>query len=93
METYTTIVKFFQDGGFFMYPIVLVLTIGLAIMLERWFYLSKTGLTNQMVWKKLMPMVSAGRLKEARDAAFKIEVVHRQHPDLWPRPGRQRASP
>lgn len=71
METYTTIVKFFQDGGFFMYPIVLVLTIGLAIMLERWFYLSKTGLTNQMVWKKLMPMVSAGRLKEARDAAYK----------------------
>ena len=71
METYTTIVKFFQDGGFFMYPIVLVLTIGLAIMLERWFYLSKSGITNQMVWKKLMPMVSAGRLKEARDAAFK----------------------
>ena len=36
METYELIVRFFQSGGAFMYPIATVLVIGLAIALERW---------------------------------------------------------
>ena len=31
MNSYSTIVGFFQDGGFFMYPIALVFAAGLAI--------------------------------------------------------------
>ena len=34
------IVKFFQTGGAFMYPILIVFAIGLAIAIERWI---KTG--------------------------------------------------
>ena len=75
MDAYITIVKFFQDGGAFMYPIVLVFTVGLAIMVERWIYLSKAGVTNRMAWKKLMPMVSAGRLDEARAFAQKSKTA------------------
>ncbi|MEP3561568.1 MAG: MotA/TolQ/ExbB proton channel family protein, partial [Marinobacter sp.] len=34
-----TLIRFFQDGGPFMYPIAVVLAIGLAITLERFVYL------------------------------------------------------
>ena len=40
MDAYATIVGFFQSGGFFMYPIVLILALGLAIAIERYIYLS-----------------------------------------------------
>ena len=40
MGAYSTIVRFFQEGGLFMYPIVLVLALGLAIAIERWFFLT-----------------------------------------------------
>ena len=39
MDLYVTLVRFFQDGGVFMYPIAAVMAIGIAIALERWFYL------------------------------------------------------
>ena len=31
MDTYSTIVSFFQDGGIFMYPIAIVFAVGLAV--------------------------------------------------------------
>ncbi|MEJ2522166.1 MAG: MotA/TolQ/ExbB proton channel family protein [Gammaproteobacteria bacterium] len=52
-----------------MYPIVVVLTLGVAIALERWLYLSAADLTNRRVWKQLMPMVKARRYQEALQAA------------------------
>ena len=36
------LIKFFQSGGFFMYPILLVMTLGIAIAVERFIYLSMT---------------------------------------------------
>ncbi len=65
MDTYNTIVRFFQDGGLFMYPIMLVLGIGLAIAIERWFYLSASKTRNRMIWKKLAPLLKKGGFKEA----------------------------
>lgn len=53
------LVKFFQSGGPFMYPILLVLAIGLAIAIERFLYITKTqGKTNK-VWGQLVPMLKA----------------------------------
>ena len=34
-------IKFIQEGGFFMYPILLVLFLGLGIVIERLLYLTK----------------------------------------------------
>ena len=34
------IARFFQEGGFFMYPIAAVLVLGIAIAIERYWYLS-----------------------------------------------------
>ena len=35
MNIYNTVVGFFQSGGIFMYPIVIVLALGMAIAIER----------------------------------------------------------
>lgn len=65
MDYFTTIVGFFQEGGVFMYPIVIVLALGMAISIERFLYLSKTSVTNRMVWKKITPYIRAGKFQDA----------------------------
>jgi biopolymer transport protein ExbB/TolQ len=66
---YSTIVSFFQQGGVFMYPIVIVLGLGVAIAVERWLYLTKARMTNQKVWKQLAPLVADGKYSEAQEIA------------------------
>lgn len=55
MET----VKFFQEGGAWMYPILAVLALGLAIALERFFYITNTVRKTNRVWGQLVPMLKA----------------------------------
>ena len=52
-------VKFFQTGGPFMYPILIVFAIGLAIAFERFLYLSRTDSRTKKVWGELVPMLKA----------------------------------
>lgn len=59
------IVKFFQEGGFFMYPIVAVFALGLAIIVERYMYLSKTSRSTRSMWSQLVPMLKANDYKRA----------------------------
>ena len=40
MNLFTTIARFFQDGGHFMYPIAVVAVLGVAIAVERYIYLT-----------------------------------------------------
>jgi biopolymer transport protein ExbB len=65
MDWYAEIVGFFQEGGLFMYPIVLVSAFGFVIMIERWVYLTGAGASNRRIWTKVMPLVSQGRYREA----------------------------
>lgn len=60
MDIYNTVVGFFQSGGLFMYPIMIVLALGLAIAVERWLYLSKARISNHRLWKKLQPLLAQG---------------------------------
>lgn len=62
---YKTIVDFFQDGGVFMYPIMIVLAIGLAIALERYMYLSIIKRNNKTLLKKLLPLLQSGDFQGA----------------------------
>lgn len=57
MDFFAAVPRFFQEGGPFMYPIALVLVIGLTIMVERWIFLSKAKLTNRMAFDKMLPML------------------------------------
>ena len=67
-----TIIRFFQDGGFFMYPISVVLVIGLIIAIERYSYLTFAKRSNRVVFEKLYQMMKskdfAGALKFARSS-------------------------
>ena len=75
MDIYSSIVNFLQDGGVFMYPIVIVFALGLAIAIERYVYLSISGVNNRRLWKQLMPMVSQGNFKAALQAASRSKAA------------------
>lgn len=53
------LVKFFQEGGSFMYPILIVLALGLAIAIERFLYITFTHKKTNKVWEQLVPMLKA----------------------------------
>jgi biopolymer transport protein ExbB/TolQ len=65
MDVYTTTVKFFQEGGLFMYPIAIVLALGVAIALERWLFLTLTTAKNKAMWNAVAPYLKAGNLAGA----------------------------
>jgi biopolymer transport protein ExbB len=71
MDVYSSIVSFFQSGGVFMYPIVVVFALGVAISIERYIFLSKTSLSNRMVWKRITPFIKAGKFQDAMSVTQK----------------------
>ena len=66
MGTYA-IVGFFQKGGMFMYPILLVLAVGVAIAVERWVQLTRTRNQNRKMWLQIQPVLSDGDFDKARE--------------------------
>jgi len=60
-------IKFFQTGGLFMYPILVVFAIGLAIAIERWIKLTLVRNANRSMWDKLHPVLSEGDFDAARE--------------------------
>jgi len=72
---YSTIVSFFQDGGAFMYPILLVLAIGVAIAIERYIYLSVARKNNRKQLAKLMPLLQSGDFKQAFTVTSKSKTA------------------
>ena len=75
MDFYSGIVNFFQNGGVFMYPIVVVLALGMAIAIERWIYLNKTSISNKIVWNKVTPFIKAGKFQEAVNVTQKSKAA------------------
>lgn len=61
------IIKFFQAGGLFMYPILIVFALGLAIAIERYLRLSMVRKANRDMWEKLHPVLSEGDFDTARE--------------------------
>jgi biopolymer transport protein ExbB/TolQ len=64
-----TAVRFFQEGGFFMYPIAVVLVIGVIVAAERYIYLSAQKMTNRRDFNRLHEMISKKDLKGALNYA------------------------
>jgi biopolymer transport protein ExbB/TolQ len=65
MDSLGASVRFFQEGGIFMYPILIVFALGVAIAIERWTYLTMSGASNRALWKKIVPYLKAGNFQEA----------------------------
>ena len=63
----TTAISFIQDGGFFMYPILIVLFIGLGVVLERIIYLQATKSRNKKIWDQVFPLISKGQFRQAME--------------------------
>lgn len=78
MELYNSVVGFFQSGGLFMYPIVVVLALGLAIAIERYVYLSLAKTRNQRLWNRLMPLLKEGKYRQvaADISKSKTDISH-----------------
>ena len=54
---YSTITTFFQDGGLFIYPIAIVLAVGIAISIERWIFLARERARNGKAFHDFLPLL------------------------------------
>ncbi|HEX6999203.1 MAG TPA: MotA/TolQ/ExbB proton channel family protein [Gammaproteobacteria bacterium] len=75
MSVYSTIVKFFQEGGIFMYPILIVLALGLAIAIERWLFLTMTTAKNKALWNAVTPYLKSGNLAGAMQVTSRSKAA------------------
>lgn len=64
LDTYNTMTKFFQEGGAFMYPIALVLALGIAISFERWAYLTRERIRNSKAFDSFLPLLRTTDLEK-----------------------------
>ena len=64
MEAINSIIRFFQTGGAFMYPIVIVLAFGIAIAIERYIALTRARRENSKSWEEIRPMLEHGQFDE-----------------------------
>ncbi len=75
MELLYKVVAFFQSGGVFMYPILLILAVGLAIAIERYIYLTVVRSRNRGIWKRVLPLLESGRYDSARDLVMRSDAA------------------
>ena len=66
---FDTVTRFFKGGGEFMFPIAVVLAIGLAIAIERYIVLTATSLRNRSLWNEIAPLLQKGDYRQAAATA------------------------
>ena len=67
MSVINTVVSFFVEGGFWMYPILLVGAVGVAISVERFITLGRVESANREMWDQLQPVLNKYDFDKARD--------------------------
>jgi biopolymer transport protein ExbB len=70
-----SMVAFFQKGGLFMYPILLVFVAGMSIAAERWFQLNRIRSVNRKIWDVLHPMLAKGEFDKVRAVISKDKSI------------------
>jgi biopolymer transport protein ExbB/TolQ len=73
MNIWDTLVRFFQGGGNFMFPIAVVLVVGLSIAIERYIYLVRVSTRNRQLWNEIVPMLSQGNFRQVVQITSKNE--------------------
>ncbi|MCW9014706.1 MAG: MotA/TolQ/ExbB proton channel family protein [Gammaproteobacteria bacterium] len=66
------VVNFFQTGGPFMYPILIILALGIAISIERFLYLSRTQSRTRKIWMQLVPLLKDNNYPQAMQVTESI---------------------
>ncbi len=67
MDFFYGIVSFYASGGVFMYPILLVFAVGVAIAIERFITLMNVTSKNQTAWSSIQPALAEGDFDKARE--------------------------
>lgn len=63
MDFVNSIVRFLQEGGYFIFPIAFILILGIAITIERWWFLRSVYARNQRAYRQLQPAIAAADTK------------------------------
>jgi biopolymer transport protein ExbB len=71
MEFFYPIVKFFTAGGAFMFPILFVGAIAVAITIERYITLSRMAARNRRTWNRVESVLTGGEFDNARELLSK----------------------
>jgi biopolymer transport protein ExbB len=71
MDGIYSVVRFFVAGGPFMYPIMIVFAVGIAIAVERYITLTQVRRRNDVMWRQLQPALTDGDFAKARDLTSK----------------------
>ena len=69
MNSFQTVVKFFQDCGLFIYPSLLIMATGVAIAIERFVFLQRARVENRKDWSQMLPQLQKGEWKAVMSAA------------------------
>ena len=75
MNALSTAIKFFQDCGLFIYPSLLIMSLGLAIAIERFVFLSRARSENRKTWSELLPVLQRGQFKEAQSMTSRSDAA------------------
>ncbi|WP_444933688.1 MotA/TolQ/ExbB proton channel family protein [Microbulbifer sp. JTAC008] len=67
MDFFNNVIEFFQTGGTFMYPILVVAALGGAVAIERFIRLHLERRSNRNMWDKLQPVLASGDFDRARN--------------------------
>lgn len=65
--TWELIVRFMQEGGTFMYIILVVFAFGLAIAIERMIFLTAVKRQNKNIWNDILPLLREGKFAKAEE--------------------------
>jgi biopolymer transport protein ExbB len=68
-------VRFFQEGGFFMYLILLGVTVGSAIAIERFMFLKNAAERSRKLWESVTQLVQQGKIDQAIAATAESKAV------------------
>jgi biopolymer transport protein ExbB/TolQ len=75
MTSFDTVVKFFQDCGWFIYPSLLIMASGLSIAIERFIVLGRARSENRRVWDRILPMLQGGKFQQVLGYTAKSETA------------------
>jgi biopolymer transport protein ExbB/TolQ len=56
-----------------MYPIAIVLVVGLAIAIERYIYLTRMAIKNRGLWNEVVPLLAQGNFKQVVNITSKSD--------------------
>ena len=75
MDPLSTVIKFFQDCGLFIYPSALIMALGVTIAIERFIFLTKARNQNRKIWAQVLPMLQKGQLRDVQSMTAQSDAA------------------